>query len=161
MKKDKLFFFFNYEGQRTAENSQQTRVVPSAAYRQGNITYQYCVDPNDPTCAQTSTNTLTSAQIATLDAPCLANGVCTTPGPNAAVLAFFQQYPMPNGATQGDGYNLLSYTFASPYPGSLNTTILKLDYAIRETPPIRAWKPAEGYSVRRRGFPRRSAFFAP
>ena len=132
VKKDKLFFFFNYEGQRTAENSQQTRVVPSAGYRSGNITYQYCVNPNDPACAQTSTNTLSSAQIATLDNPCLANGVCTTPGPNAAVEALFQQYPLPNGATEGDGYNLLSYTFASPYPGSLNTSILKLDYAINE-----------------------------
>ena len=39
---------------------------------------------------------------------------------------------MPNGATEGDGYNLLSYTFASPYPGSLNTSILKLDYAIND-----------------------------
>jgi hypothetical protein len=132
VKKDKLFFFFNYEGQRTAENSQQTRVVPSAGYRQGNITYQYCVDPTDPNCAQTSTTTLTSAQIATLDAPCLGNGVCTAPGPNPAVLQFFQQYPMPNGATEGDGYNLLSYTFSSPFPGSLNTSILKLDYALNE-----------------------------
>src|SRR6202167_1656038 len=132
VKKDKLFFFFNYEGQRTAENSQQTRVVPSAGYRQGTITYQYCVDPTDPTCAQTGTNTLTSAQLATLYAPCLGNGVCTIPGPNPAVLAFFQQYPMPNGATQGDGFNLLSYTFSSPYPGSLNTSILKLDYAIND-----------------------------
>ncbi len=132
VKKDRLFFFFNYEGQRTAENQQQTRIVPSAGYRQGNITYQYCVDPNDPTCAQTSTNTLTAAQVATLDSPCLANGVCTTPGPNAAALALFQQYPLPNGATQGDGYNYLSYTFSSPFPGSLNTSILKLDYAINE-----------------------------
>src|ERR1700677_115141 len=132
IKKDKLFFFFNYEGQRTAENSQQTRIVPSAGFRQGNITYQYCVDPTDPNCAQTSTNTLTPAQIATLDAGCVGNGVCNTPGPNPAVLAFFQQYPLPNGATQGDGYNLLSYTFSSPYPGSLNTSILKLDYAINE-----------------------------
>jgi hypothetical protein len=132
VKNNKLFFFFNYEGQRTAENSQQTRVVPSAGYRQGTITYQYCVDPTDPTCAQTGTNTLTSAQIATLDAPCLGNGVCTIPGPNPAVLAFFQQYPMPNGATQGDGFNLLSYTFSSPNPGSLNTSILKLDYAIND-----------------------------
>ncbi|MGC2403417.1 MAG: TonB-dependent receptor, partial [Acidobacteriaceae bacterium] len=132
IKKDKLFFFFNYEGQRTAENSQQTRVVPSAQYRQGFVTYQYCVDPNDPSCAQTSTTTLTPAQVATLDAPCVANGVCTTPGPNAAALELFQQFPMPNGATQGDGYNLLSYTFASPFPGSLNTTILKLDYALNQ-----------------------------
>jgi hypothetical protein len=131
-KRNKLFFFFNYEGQRTAENSQQTRVVPSAGYRQGNITYQYCVNPNDPTCAQTATNTLTPAQIAVLDAPCVGNGVCTVPGPNAAVLAFFQQYPLPNGASAGDGYNLLSYTFASPFPGSLNTSILKLDYAISD-----------------------------
>jgi hypothetical protein len=132
IKKDKLFFFFNYEGQRTAENSQQTRIVPSAGYRQGNITYQYCVDPSDPNCAQTSTNTLTASQIATLDLGCLANGVCTTPGPNPAALALFQQYPLPNGATQGDGYNFLSYTFSSPYPGSLNTSIFKLDYAINE-----------------------------
>src|ERR1700728_4613478 len=132
IKKDKLFFFFNYEGQRTAENSQQTRIVPSAAYRAENITYQYCVNPNEPTCAQTATSTLTSAQIATLDAPCLANGVCTTPGPNAAALALFQQYPLPNGATEGDGYNYLSYTFSSPFPGSLNTSIFKLDYAINE-----------------------------
>jgi hypothetical protein len=132
IKKDKLFFFFNYEGQRTAENSQQTRIVPSAGYRQGNITYQYCVDPTDPTCAQTSTNTLTPAQVATLDAPCLANGVCTAPGPNAAALALFQSYPLPNGATEGDGYNYLSYTFSSPDPGSLNTSIFKLDYAINE-----------------------------
>jgi hypothetical protein len=132
VKKDKLFFFFNYEGQRTAENSQQTRVVPSAGYRQGSLTYQYCVNPNDPTCAQTSTTTLTPQQVATLDAPCLANGVCTIPGPNAAALTLFQQYPMPNGASEGDGYNLLSYTFASPFPGSLNTSILKLDYAINE-----------------------------
>ena len=85
--------------------------------------------PTDPTCAQTSTSTLTSAQIAALDAPCLANGVCTTPGPNAAVLAFFQQYPMPNGATQGDGYNLCPILFF-PFPGSLNTSILKLDYEL-------------------------------
>ena len=53
--KNKLFFFFNYEGQRTAEDQQVTQTVPSLNYRKGIITYQYCVDPNDPTCAQTST----------------------------------------------------------------------------------------------------------
>ncbi len=132
IKKDRLFFFFNYEGQRTAENSQQTRVVPSAGYRQGNITYQYCVDPSDPTCGTTATNTITSAQIAALDAPCVTNGVCTTPGPNAAAQALFNSYPLPNGASEGDGYNLLSYTFASPNPGTLNTSIFKLDYNIND-----------------------------
>ena len=33
--KDKLFFFGNYEGQRTAENKQVTRTTPTAAYQAG------------------------------------------------------------------------------------------------------------------------------
>jgi hypothetical protein len=131
--KNKLFFFFNYEGQRTAEDQQVTQTVPSLNYRKGIITYQYCVDPNDPTCAQTGTQSLSPGQIATLDQPCTSYGVCTTPGPNSAALALFQQYPAPNGATEGDGYNLLSYSFASPYPGSLNTTIFKLDYEVNDS----------------------------
>lgn len=35
IKKDKAFFFFNYEGDRFIQGSQQTRVVPSAAARLG------------------------------------------------------------------------------------------------------------------------------
>jgi hypothetical protein len=35
IKKDKAFFFFNYEGDRFVQGSQQTRVVPSAAARLG------------------------------------------------------------------------------------------------------------------------------
>src|SRR5208282_1279786 len=70
--KNKLFFFFNYEGQRTRENQQVTQEVPSAAYRQGNLIYQYCVNPNDPTCAQTAYQTLSPAQVTTLDTGCTA-----------------------------------------------------------------------------------------
>ncbi len=106
-------------------------------------------NPNDPTCAQTATNTLTPAQIATLDAACLANGVCTTPGPNAAVLAFFQQYPLPNGATEGDGYNLLSYTFSSPlswFAEHQHSQARLRDQ--RQASSVRARKPAEGHAVR-------------
>ena len=44
------------------------------------------------------------------------------------MLAYFSQYPAANGSALGDGLNLGSYTFSSPYPGSLNTSILKLDY---------------------------------
>ena len=35
VKKNKLFFFGNYEGQRTAENRQVTRTVPTASFQQG------------------------------------------------------------------------------------------------------------------------------
>ena len=59
IKKDKLFFFFNYEGQRTAENQQVTQVVPTARYRNGNLTYLY-----DSSSGQTSTATLSPGQVA-------------------------------------------------------------------------------------------------
>ncbi|MGA7315042.1 MAG: carboxypeptidase-like regulatory domain-containing protein, partial [Silvibacterium sp.] len=35
IKKDKLFFFFNYEGQRTAENKQITQITPTASFKAG------------------------------------------------------------------------------------------------------------------------------
>ena len=37
--KDRLFFFAAYEGQRKREDAQVTRVVPSAAFRTGSISY--------------------------------------------------------------------------------------------------------------------------
>ncbi len=40
IKKDRLFYFLAYEGQRTRENTQVTREVPSTLLRQGIIEYQ-------------------------------------------------------------------------------------------------------------------------
>jgi hypothetical protein len=126
IRKDKLFFFFNYEGQRTAENQQVTQIVPTSTYRQGLLTYL-----NNGAGTNNATTTLSSSQLAQLDAPCTANGVCPDgPGPNADVLSYFNQFPLNNGFAEGDGYNLGSYSFSSPAPGSLNTSILKLDYAL-------------------------------
>src|SRR5207248_1271018 len=45
--KDRMFFFFNYEGQRTAETLTINRVVPSDNLRQGIITYT-CADVGCP-----------------------------------------------------------------------------------------------------------------
>jgi hypothetical protein len=128
IKKDKLFLFFNYEGQRTAENQQVTQIVPTANYRNGLLTYLFDSGANS-----TSPMTLTANQVAQLDTPCVRNGVCPWgPGPDPNVLSFFSQFPLNNGFTKGDGYNLGSYSFSSPAPGSLNTSILKLDYALND-----------------------------
>lgn len=122
--RDKLFYFFNYEGQRTAENKQITRTVPTAAYRAGNISYE---------AADGSVQTLNSSQLTTLDAACADNGVCPWgPGPNPNVLSYFSQFPVNNGFNAGDGYNTGSYTFSSPAPATLNTSILKLDYNLSD-----------------------------
>jgi len=47
--KNRLYFFFNYEGQRSREAAQVTENVPSDALRQGILQY-YC-DSSDPNCS--------------------------------------------------------------------------------------------------------------
>jgi len=121
--KDKLFFFANYEGSRQAESAQVTETVPTAAYLQGNLQY---------TGGTTGAiQTITAAQMATLDAGCK---VCNTaayspgPGPNPFALAYFNSMPAANGSNAGDGLNTGSFSFSSPNPKTLNTTIVRLDY---------------------------------
>ncbi|HEX4423960.1 MAG TPA: carboxypeptidase-like regulatory domain-containing protein [Terriglobales bacterium] len=120
IKKNKLFYFLNYEGQRTAESSQQTFTVPTASLRAGDVKY---LDGGG------NTVTLTPAQIATMDPQCTSNGTCPWgPGIDPNTQALFNQYPLPNGAVSGDGLNTASFTWSAPAPGALNTYIAKIDY---------------------------------
>src|SRR5947209_2786155 len=52
-KKDRLYFFLNFEAARQREENSVVRIVPSAALKAGYITYQ-CSDPTDPWCGTTS-----------------------------------------------------------------------------------------------------------
>ena len=121
--KDRMFFFFNYEGQRTAESQQVTQVVPSDNLRNGIVSYT-CADVGCPG----GVETLTPAQLASMDPNCTGNGTCPLgPGANPAVMAYMQQYPHPNTDTVGDGFNYRGFTFSAPDPGRLNTFVGKLD----------------------------------
>lgn len=130
IRKDKLFFFANYEGQRQAENLQVSQIAPTASYQAGNIVFPGDTDPGQPD-NQVVNQTLSAAQIAALDAGCQ---VCNTsaypygPGPDPAALAYFNSMPTANGTSLGDQLNEGSYTFSSPNPKRLNTTIGRLDY---------------------------------
>ncbi len=129
--KDKLFFFANYEGSRLAESAQVTQTVPTASYKAGNIQYTGAILNAAGAETGTAAQTISPAQIAKLDAGCQ---VCNTaaypppPGVNPNALAYFNSMPTANGTTQGDGLNEGSYSFASPNPKTLNTTIVKFDY---------------------------------
>ncbi len=124
--KNKLFFFANYEGSRIAESAQVVRTVPTASYQSGILQYQGTTANGG-----TEVQTLSSAQVAMLDAGC---AVCNTaayspsPGPNPNALAYFKSMPAANGFNEGDGLNTGSYSFSSPNPKTLNTTIVRIDY---------------------------------
>ena len=88
--KNRLFFFFNYEGRRDSEASSQARTVPTQSMRNGLLTY-----PN----ANGGNTTLTAAQIKQMDPL----GI----GEDSAVLSLLNSYPLPNDPTLGDGYQHL------------------------------------------------------
>jgi carboxypeptidase family protein len=144
IKKDRLFFFGGYEGQRTNEAVQTTRTVPSDLMRAG--TMQYPCDPTDPLCIGGSSGTnysissagivqLSPAGLASTDTNCQTapNNPCPWGGgadPNA--LAIFNKYPSPNTDAVGDGLDYRGFTFAAPAPAKLDTYILKLDYKLTQ-----------------------------
>lgn len=153
IKKDRLFYFMAYEGQRKRETIQTTQTVPSTDLRNGIMQYP-CVPSTDANCVLGSPNAngftvvsnpavsqtdyivqLTPAQFAAMDLLAGPNGTCpwaTSVGcgvdPNAA--AVFQQYPTPNTDTVGDLLDYRGYTFAGHDPVKLNTYITRIDYKI-------------------------------
>jgi len=125
IKKNKLFFFTTYEGEKIDENKQMTMIVPTASLRAGQIKYPHTEN------GATQVVTLDPAQIASMDPNCAQNGTCPWgPGVDPHSLAVFQQYPLPNGYVAGDGLNTASYTWSAPAPASLNTFIAKVDFAV-------------------------------
>ncbi len=128
IKKDRLFYFLAYEGQRKRENLQVTRVVPSANLRNGIMQYPCASSPG---CPASGIQTLTAADLAGMDPNCSGLGTCPLgPGPNPAVMALFRQYPMPNTDTVGDGLDYRGYTFSSPLPAKLDAYVAKVDYNV-------------------------------
>ncbi|TAN22067.1 MAG: hypothetical protein EPN33_10475 [Acidobacteria bacterium] len=117
--KNKLFFFGNWEGRQDRESSIETRTVPTASLRQGDLKY---------IATDGSTVTLTPAQIQALGE---ANGVpAAIAGPDPAMLSLLQKAPLPNSNVTGDGLNSGGYVFSSPIPAGYDTYIGRIDYHI-------------------------------
>ncbi len=115
IKKNRLFYFGNYEGRRDASESTALRTVPNASFRQGIDRY---------VTKSGAIATLLPDQLKALDPQGF--------GVSAAVLTDFNKYPMPNDTTVGDGLNTAGYRFNASTPLRFNTYIAKLDYQIDE-----------------------------
>lgn len=115
IRKNKLFYFLNYEGRRDASDASVLRTVPTATFRQGEILYNT---------TSGGVGTLTPAQLAAEDPL----GI----GPDPAVLKYLQQYPLPNAFNTGDGVNTAGYLFNASEPLRFNTYIAKLDYQLND-----------------------------
>ncbi|HEY4979956.1 MAG TPA: TonB-dependent receptor, partial [Candidatus Acidoferrum sp.] len=140
LKKDRLFFFVNYEGSRRAESTTETQQVPSPTLRDGIIQYQCKSNPDgslDTVDCPASTVqgislknyniqagyiALNKAQIAALDPLKI--------GPSALMLTYFNSFPAPNGLQPGDGYNYDAFTWSAPIKDTKNVYIAKMDYNI-------------------------------
>src|SRR5581483_5769697 len=129
IKKDRIFFFFTYEGFREAKGTSVVRQVPLPTYGQGIIRYKSANGASDPSCpagTPSGTTCLTRAQISA--AYLAANGI--DPGTNSAVFSILadaaRRYPA-NDTTTGDGLNTGGYRFNASDPVKQNTYIARFD----------------------------------
>ncbi|MFY9610026.1 MAG: carboxypeptidase-like regulatory domain-containing protein, partial [Blastocatellia bacterium] len=113
IKKDRLFFFYNYEGRRDAAEETVVRVVPLPSLGRGEIRF-----PG----AEGGVTTLTAADI---------NNIFPDVGVNSVGLEVLaeaaRKYPA-NATTVGDGFNTGGFRFNAPTSVNFNTNIARVDY---------------------------------
>jgi hypothetical protein len=127
--KDRLFFFFNYEGRRDARGVSYARIVPLQHFRNGGLGF---INDNPGCTSASRLNTtpqcitiLTPSQVAGLDP----RGT----GPNQALLSLINsRYPLPNDLTLGDGINTGGFRFNSPSARADNTYTTRIDANIND-----------------------------
>src|SRR5271165_3130402 len=143
IKKNRLFFFANYEGFRQAKGRSVLRDVPSAGLQQGYLQYLCTLNAdgslNTTACPGGTVNGLSGvqpgyyalgpSQITGIDP---GNSTTGQKGPNAAVEAVLGQYPASN-ENAGDGLNTLGYRFSSNADSKCNTYILKGDWHLNSS----------------------------
>jgi Carboxypeptidase regulatory-like domain len=140
--RDKLFFFFEYDGRRDNSGQSVLDIVPMPHVKLGELAYVNngagCVPTDRLTSADVSTSCVTilsAAQVAALD-PCSTANCSATPGFQAPGVdptlssIFTSRYPNPNDFTAGDGINTAGFRFNSPNDLKENDYLARTDYNI-------------------------------
>jgi Carboxypeptidase regulatory-like domain len=119
IKKDKAFFFFDWNSRRDTLSNLEERTVPMDAFRAGEVSY--CNNTSTPT--QCAVETLTAAQVKAIDP--LGVGF---DAPLQTVLS--TRYPEPNdlSGNYGDLINTAGFRFDAPFPYVENDYVARVDY---------------------------------
>jgi hypothetical protein len=125
IKRDKLFFFFNFGDSRIIQSASTEATVPLDSFRNGTLNYinsnAGCTDSSRLNTAPTCISTLSAAQVAALDP----QGI----GFNQGLLTFINsRYPHVNDFAAGDGVNTGGYRFSFSTPDFLTTYVGRIDY---------------------------------
>jgi len=127
--RDRLFFFFDYEGRQDRQGIPSTRIVPLDHFRNGQIAF---INTNTGCGAASRLNTTpncittwSQAQVAALDP----RGV----GSNMALLSYMNgRYPRANDFTLGDGINTGGFRFNANSAREDNTYTSRVDANIND-----------------------------
>jgi hypothetical protein len=146
--KDKLFFFFEYDGRRDDESASVEETVPMPHVKLGELAYVNTSQGQDSpgnknactgarlTSADVSTGCVTimpAATVASMD-PCSGLVNCSglagfqAPGVDPALITLFNsRYPNPNDFAAGDGLNTAGFRFNTPNPLIENDYLARAD----------------------------------
>lgn len=113
IKKDRAFFFANFDGRRDRQEESVVHTVPSETLRQGIVRYLN---------ADGGVTALTAQDLTNMDPLHL--------GPDPVMLKYFQSYPLPNDTSVGDGLNYSGFRFPGPVRRHFDTYIARLDYKL-------------------------------
>jgi len=131
IKKDRLYFFLNYEGARRSEATSETVQVPSPTMKDGIIQYQ-CEDPSlcpggtvtglsgNSYPVQSGFNALSPTRLTAMDPLHV--------GPSSVMTSYLNTWPAPNCNNTGDGVNYDCFNWSAPISDTSNVYIAKIDY---------------------------------
>ena len=126
--KDKLFFFYSYEGQRESSSRSRVRLVPLASLGRGELKFR----GKGPGCGAINSNPRVSNCALNLTQ---LNDIFAKAKINPAALAVFadaaNRYPT-NDDTIGDGFNTAGFRFNQPLTVSENTHIARFDWNLND-----------------------------
>ncbi len=119
IRKNKDFFFFNYEGRRFPETSTITRVVPTQSLRNGILTFKDAAGNTQTWNLATAQNCGPAGNL-----PCDPRGLGISP----AVQKLLALDPAGNNTSVGDGLNTTGFTAPIRTPQNTDYEVLRLDH---------------------------------